>query len=159
MPPAALTDLLNRCARAVRGDAAPEADLLRRVARRRDSDALAELVRRHAGLVWGVCRRMLRHEVDCEDAFQATFLALVRQAPRLDHRRPLAGWLHTVATRVARKAQVRALKRASAAAPADPATRADVAAGVGGREVIAAGGEELARLPAPLPRPRGPWRL
>jgi RNA polymerase sigma factor (sigma-70 family) len=153
MPPAALTDLLSRCARAARGDAAPEAELLRRVARRRDSDALAELVRRHAGLVWGVCRRMLRHEADCEDAFQATFLALVRQAPRLDHRRPLAGWLHTVASRVARKAQVRALRRASAAVPADPPAQADVAADVGGRELMATVDEELARLPARLREP------
>jgi RNA polymerase sigma factor (sigma-70 family) len=88
-----------------------DADLLGRIAATRDADALTELIRRHAGLVWGVCRRTLRQSQDAEDAFQATFLALVRQAGRLDGRGALAGWLHTVATRIARKARARAAKR------------------------------------------------
>jgi RNA polymerase sigma factor (sigma-70 family) len=145
--PATLTDLLTRCARSGRPDATPDGDLLRRVARDRDPEALAELVRRHAGLVWGVCRRRLRHEPDAEDAFQAVFLALVRQAPRLDDGRSLAGWLHTVADRVARKAQARALKRAAREVTADPPGPADVPAEVGSREFLAAVDAAIAHLP------------
>src|SRR5438874_885142 len=153
MPPAAVTTLLNRCARPARRDPAADAELLRRAAR--DRDVLGELVRRYAGLVWGVCRRTLRHEADAEDAFQATFLALIRQAPKIHSGRPLAGWLHTVATRIARKAQVRALRRPVLAVLCEPTT-GDTSAEVSSRELLGAVDASIARLPARL---RGPVAL
>src|SRR5262245_49560965 len=153
MPPVALTALISRSVRAAGRETATDADLLRRAVRDRDSEALAELVRRYAGLVWGVCRRRLRNEADAEDAFQAVFLALVRQAHRLDAGRPLVGWLHTVAARIARKAQVRALKRGRAEVTADPPGPADVPAEVGSREMMAAVDREVARLPGRFREP------
>jgi RNA polymerase sigma factor (sigma-70 family) len=147
MPPVALTALISRSVRAAGRETATDADLLRRAVRDRDSEALAGLVRRYADLVWGVCRRRLRNEADAEDAFQAVFLALVRQAPRMDAGRPLAGWLHTVAGRIARKAQVRGLRRATEAIT-DPPGPSDIPAEVGGRELMAAVDREIARLPA-----------
>jgi RNA polymerase sigma factor (sigma-70 family) len=81
-------------------DGDPDAELLRRFATDRDEAAFEQLVSRHGGLVWAVCRRMLRAAPDADDAFQATFLALVRSAPRLRVDRTLGGWLHGVAVRV-----------------------------------------------------------
>src|SRR5262249_3229131 len=101
-------------------------------------------------LVWGVCRRVLPREADCEDAFQATFLSLVRQAGSLDPSRELGGWLHTVAVRVARKAQVRSLRQRTRAVPPDRRTTGDVANDVGSRELLRTVDEEIERLPAIL---------
>ncbi|MBN9118724.1 MAG: sigma-70 family RNA polymerase sigma factor [Planctomycetes bacterium] len=83
--------------------AVPSADreLLDRFLAARDEAAFAELVRRYGPVVWGACRRRLTDPQDAEDAFQATFLVLVRRAARLGADVPLGPWLYKVAVMTA----------------------------------------------------------
>src|SRR5260370_26178746 len=83
--------------------------LLERFVRDRDEAAFEALLARHGPMVLGVCRRLL-HDAAVEDAFQATFLVLVRKAAALDGSRSLAGWLHTVARHVALTARTAAAR-------------------------------------------------
>lgn len=130
-----------------------DAELVRRFAQQGDASAFEELLERYAPLVWGVCRRMLPGEADREDAFQATFLALVRKPSTIDPQRPLGGWLHTVAVRVARKALVRSRRQRPQAILPEPPMAGDVAEEVGSRELFRAVDEEIDRLPPRLRQP------
>ena len=67
--------------------------------------AFRELVHRHGPMVMGVCRQVLRRAQDAEDAFQATFLILVRKARSVQVRDSLAPWLYSVAIRTAQRAR------------------------------------------------------
>src|SRR5262245_35919353 len=91
-------------------DELPDAELLRRFLTGREEPAFAAIVRRHGPLVWGVCRNLLPSEADAEDAFQATFLVLVRSGSRVKRPNALGAWLHTVAGRVC-KNSLRSLAR------------------------------------------------
>lgn len=73
-----------------------EAILLRRFAKSRDAEALAEIVRRHAGLVYGTALRILADVDRASDVAQETFLQLTKDAGRVTGSLP--GWLHRVAT-------------------------------------------------------------
>ncbi len=97
-----------------------EWQLLERYATQRDERAFEALVVRHGPMVLGVCRRVLLNEQAAEDAFQATFLVLIRKAPSLDQGKPLGNWLYTVAFRLAlriRANEARRLRGASCRPP------------------------------------------
>ena len=104
-------------------DAACRSDgqLLARFVSARDEAAFAVLVRRHGPMVYGVCRRVLGHAHDAEDAFQATFLVLVRKAGSVLKCGSVGGWLCGVAYRTALEARgANARRRAWQKQMADP---------------------------------------
>src|SRR5438445_3916328 len=102
---------LRRAVLLQEGAGLSDGQLLEDFVRRRDEAALAVLVRRHGPMVWGVCRRVLRNLHDAEDAFQATFLVLVRKAASVVPRQMVANWLYGVAHQTALKARATTVKR------------------------------------------------
>lgn len=92
-------------------DTRTDGELIAAFAAGRAEPTFLELVRRHGPLVWGVCRRVLPHPSDAEDAFQATFLVLVRQAHKLTGRDALGPWLHRVAVWTARNVRRKNARR------------------------------------------------
>jgi RNA polymerase sigma factor (sigma-70 family) len=74
--------------------------LLTQFLQQNDQDAFAVLVRRHGPMVLGVCLRLLHHHQDAEDAFQATFLTLVRKGHSIREHGALPAWLYRVAFRI-----------------------------------------------------------
>jgi len=79
--------------------------LLQQYASSRSKEAFAQLVHRHAGMVYSTCLRMLGEQSEAEQATQATFLILSRKAQHLATRNSVAGWLYTTAYRVACRAK------------------------------------------------------
>jgi RNA polymerase sigma factor (sigma-70 family) len=127
-----------------------EGQLLERFASRGDEAAFEAIVARHGPMVLGICRRVLHDPHDVEDAFQATFLVLVRKAGALRRRDLLGNWLFGVASRVALRARAVAARRRAvevsaaglddqpaSASPSDPDD-----------ELQALVHEEIRRLPA-----------
>ncbi len=143
---------LGKTLRLIRQIAAPaddsrlDAELIERFVAARDGAAFATLVERHGPLVLGVCRRVLGHHHDAEDAFQSTFLALARKAPRIRRRDALAGWLYRVAFRLAVRLRLSAerRRRAERQPPARPQPPADP---VAWDDLRLALDEEFGRLP------------
>jgi RNA polymerase sigma factor (sigma-70 family) len=108
-----ISDLIHHLRRMVSprdGAGLTDGQLLEDYISRRDEAALAALVRRHGAMVWGVCQRVLRNYHDAEDAFQATFLVLVRKAASIASAELVANWLFGVAHQTALKARATAAK-------------------------------------------------
>jgi RNA polymerase sigma factor (sigma-70 family) len=112
-----------------------------------DETAFAALVRRHGPMVQNVCRRVLGHVQDAEDAYQATFLLLARKAVVLRNRAALASWLHGTAYRTALKAKQSAARRRKHEARTPPRTADNPAGELLWREVQTLLDEEIASLP------------
>src|SRR5262245_9256097 len=116
-------------------------DLLRRFVAGKDESAFAALVRRHGPLVRSACRQLLSDPADVDDAFQATFLTLIRGAGSIRAGAALAGWLYRVTYRVALRA------RAAAARRRELTDRGGPEPDLSFREACAVLHEELDRLP------------
>jgi RNA polymerase sigma factor (sigma-70 family) len=93
------------------GAGSTDGQLLERYLSCREEAAFAALMHRHGSMVWGVCRRTLRSQQDAEDAFQATFLVLVRKAACIKPREKVANWLYGVAHQTAVRVRATAAKR------------------------------------------------
>ncbi len=102
-----------------------DGQLLDRFVERRDASAFEAIVERYGPLVWGVCRRVLRHHHDAEDAFQATFLVLARKAASVMLREKLGNWLYGVALQTAMKARATRAKRRVRERPACEMTESE----------------------------------
>ncbi len=97
-----------------------DADLLSRFVATRDDGAFAALVRRHGPMVLAVCRRRSIQSADAEDAFQATFFALARDAGRIANRESVAGWLYRVAYLLSLKQAGKAARHRTQPLTAEP---------------------------------------
>src|SRR5262245_11067816 len=123
-----------------------DGQLLDRYVRSRDGEAFAALVRRHGGLVRSVCRRVLRHEQDSDDAFQATFLVFATRAPSIRKTSSVASWLYGVAYRTAINARRSRSRRRETQRPPEGHAR-EPALQAGLRELQAILDDEVNRLP------------
>lgn len=141
-PPAGVSGFVRRLA----DDHTPDADLLSRYAATRDDGAFAALVKRHGPAVWRVCRGLARQPADADDAYQATFLLLVRNAGRVRNPHAVGAWLYGTAVKVASRARAR---RRPQPLEVEPAALDDLTV----REAEALFHEELAALPDRLRDP------
>jgi RNA polymerase sigma factor (sigma-70 family) len=125
-----------------------DADLLERFRLGREEAAFTLLVQRHGPMVLAVCRRVLGDAHEAEDAFQATFLVLVRNAAAIRKQESLAGWLHGVAWRIAHKARLRSARQQARPFTTRPSiARDDPSEKLAAAELRAALDEEIERLP------------
>jgi RNA polymerase sigma factor (sigma-70 family) len=152
-----LTGLLRHL-HAPPGPAAPptDRDALAAFVARRDEAAFAALVHRHGPMVLRVCRRVLGHQQDAEDAFQATFLVLARKAGTVGRAEALPSWLHGVAFRTAMRARRDAGRRRLRELQAPTGTGSDPADDLAWRDVQTLLEAEVRRLPE---RYRAPFVL
>jgi RNA polymerase sigma factor (sigma-70 family) len=128
-------------------------ELLERFLELRDGSAFEALVSLHGPMVLGICRRMLHDPRDVEDAFQATFLVLVRKAPTIRERGLISNWLYGVAYRVANRARAHAIQHRAREIGVEriEAQAAEIPAEI--PEIGPVLDQELSRLPAKYREP------
>jgi RNA polymerase sigma factor (sigma-70 family) len=114
---------------------------------RRDDNAFAVLVCRHGPMVLRVCRRVLSHEEDAEDAFQATFLVLARKAAAWRNKSTLAGFLHGIAYRADLRTKQAVARRGKYEGRAPTRATVNPADEISWREVRSLVDLEIAGLP------------
>ncbi len=121
--------------------------LLRRFTRAGDESAFELLVQHHGPMVLGVCRRVLRNADGAEDAFQATFLVLVRRAASIQRPELLGNWLYGVAFRIASRACQNAARRTESERQLAYRPRPQPLSELARRELRSVLNEEMSRLP------------
>jgi len=150
MPEKPLRTLVELIRRVGQPDAArvSDAELLERLCAAHDAAAFEVLFWRHGPMVLSICRRVLHHEQDAEDAFQATFLIFARKAHSISKREAVASWLCRVAYRTALAASESVAVRRNRELPYvnEPSTKQEN--DLARRESQLALGRELGRLPA-----------
>ncbi len=124
-----------------------DSQLLQQFVAQRDEGAFTALVQRHAMMVLRVCRNILHHQQDSEDACQAAFLVLARKARTIRKQQAVSSWLHGVAYRIASRIRAQARRRqrreTSSQAPCSTNPSDDLSV----RELQVILHEELHRLP------------
>jgi RNA polymerase sigma factor (sigma-70 family) len=146
MADAALTSVVQYLRRTVAGpQEQTDGQLLERFLRQREEAAFTTLLQRHGPMVLGVCRRLLGHDA-AEDAFQATWLVLLRRAGSIRKREALGGWLYGVAYRTALKARAEAARRGLLERPLLEVPAAPAVSNLGAAELRAQLDAEVCRL-------------
>jgi RNA polymerase sigma factor (sigma-70 family) len=138
---------------ACRAEELSDAQALERFVAAREEAAFRALVRRHGPLVWGVCRRVLRHEQDAEDAFQATFLVLAERAGSIRRPESVGSWLYGVAYHIALEARGRQARRGMRERQVEHMPQPESPAESLWAELAPVLDEELQRLPEQYRRP------
>lgn len=131
-----------------------DGELISLFARHDDRDALDRLIDRHASMVWRVCRQALRRPQDAEDAFQATFLLLIKNAKSIQSSDSAAGWLYRVAYRTSIRARKQLAARREESLAVDPDAPSEKAfPDLLRKQTTGVLVEELMRLPAKYQTP------
>lgn len=127
---------------------ATDNELLMQFVRTADESCFEELVARHGSMVLGVCRTVLHRLPDAEDAFQATFLVLIRKAKCLLTVNSLAAWLYKVAYRISVRSSQNRNRKATAELDVDPPSKFDQFHQISQQEILSEVFAELAQMPA-----------
>jgi RNA polymerase sigma factor (sigma-70 family) len=146
-PGTPLARLLRNVLASAGASEAPDAELLTRFLSRQDDGAFKAILRRHGPMVLAACRRLLPESHDAEDAFQATFVVLVRKAHSLRQPELLGSWLYGVAHRTARKVRTAAARRRTLESKTLPRPTPDPLTEAAERDLAALLDEEVSRLP------------
>lgn len=142
-----MNTILRHLRRLALGAGLSDSQLLGSFVERREEAAFAALVQRHGPMVFGVCRRLLGNQHDAEDAFQATFLVLVRKAAHIRAGTTIGNWLYGVACRTALRARAMNAKRRFKEQTARERFVEVASAPNGWDDLLPLVDEELSRLP------------